>query len=457
MYNYHKNAISFARLSRFAWLVFRGDFMNPLGIIKDFDSDLFEYFKDELDRQHCSLSFIPEDNTTSPLCASIMGSVLVNTTPRTALHQNVSLENLTAKRICRLFGAEHANVKTITIEAAARIVFQSLSRRGDVVMSLDLRKKEHCNSENLAYRFVNFGIDPVTQHLDMDAIEKQAMECRPQLIVLSPINYPLNIDYEHFARIARACGAMLWCDITQLAGLIAGGVVESALPHADVVTISTHGALQGPLSSIILCKQDLAGVIDRMVITSGHRGLQTAGLAALAARIFEMEDQSYKNYAKAVVENSKAFADGFRQGGIRLVCDGSENHLVMVDAKSCSVSARGAQELLLDAGVTVRICSVLTQDPKIKYDAIRFSTLLPTTRGMTPSQMKSLGHEIAKYLSQPNDGNLKSLKKHVTEIASKLPVIDPKWVAPVVLKNLKAMRPSNSFFYISEEDGGKKH
>ena len=258
--------------------------MNPLNVIRGFDPDLYAYFEKELEYQRLSLSFIPDENSTSPLCAAIMGSVLVNTIRHFSYNRVEGLEPLAAKRICELFKADHANVRPITIEAASRVVFQSLTRRGDVVMSLDLRKKEHCNSENLAYRFVNFGVDPQSGKLDMDAVEKQAMECKPQLIIVSPINYPLSLDYERFADIAHKCGAILWCDISQTAGLIAGGVLPSPLPHADVVTFSAHGAMQGPHSSVILCSNKYASSIDRMAITAGHNGLQSAELAALADR-----------------------------------------------------------------------------------------------------------------------------------------------------------------------------
>lgn len=418
--------------------------MNPLNVIRGFDPDLYKFFENELEHQNLSLSFIPDQNATSPLCAAIMGSVLVNSTSNTAFIRNVGLEALTADRICKLFNAEHANIKTITIEAASRVVFQSLTKRGDVVMSLDLRKKEHCNSENLAYRFVNFGIDSKTHRLDYDGIEKQALACNPQLIVLSPINYPLNVDYERLAKIAKACNALLWCDISQTAGLIAGGAMNSPLPYADVVTFTAHGAMQGPLSSVILCKQEIAGAIDRMVLTSGHNGLQTAHMAALAARVKEMQEPSFKEYAKAVVENAKALAEGFIQGGLKLVCDTTETHLVMVDTRNCAVSARGAQEILADVGINVRICAALTADPTVKYDAVRFSTLSATTRGIQAKELTALGVEIAKFLLRPDEAQTKALKDKVTKIAYALPPFSSKWLSPVVLENLKALVPART-------------
>ena len=134
--------------------------MNSIELVKNFDKDLYAYFVKEIERQHASISFIPDENSTSPICAAIMGSVLVNSASALTLGRTDNLEQLTVSRLCELFDAPFATVKTITIEAASRVVFKALTQRGDVVMSLDLRKKEHCNSENLAYRFVNFGIEP---------------------------------------------------------------------------------------------------------------------------------------------------------------------------------------------------------------------------------------------------------------------------------------------------------
>ena len=147
--------------------------MNSIELVKNFDKDLYSYFVKEIEKQHASVSFIPDENSTSPVCAAIMGSVLVNSTSSSSLTLGRvnDLEKLTTDRLCKIFCAPFATVKTITIEAASRVVFKALTSRGDVVMSLDLRKKEHCNSENLAFRFVNYGVEPDTQELDMNKVE----------------------------------------------------------------------------------------------------------------------------------------------------------------------------------------------------------------------------------------------------------------------------------------------
>ena len=181
--------------------------MKSIKIVKSFDEQLYSFFVREIERQHVTLSFIPDENSTSPLCASIMGSVLVNSANSLLLGKYNVLEKITNDRLCEVFGADHATVKNVTIETASRVVFKALTTRGDIVMSLDMRKKEHCNSENLVFRFINFGIDPEKQILDMNEIEKLAKENRPKLIIVSPINYPLAVDYERFSSIAKSVGA----------------------------------------------------------------------------------------------------------------------------------------------------------------------------------------------------------------------------------------------------------
>ncbi len=410
--------------------------MNPLCLLKNTDSQLHDFFQNALSKQNHSLSFIPDENSTSPLSAALMGDILVNVAENLTLNRTENLESLTCKRICELFNAQSANLRTISIEAASRVVFQALTKRGDVVMSLDLRKKEHCNSENLAYRFVNFGVDPSTQVLDMDGLEKQAMQCKPHLIVLSPINYPLDIDYERLSKIAKDCGAILWCDISQTAPLIAAGVMQSPVPYADVVTFTSHGSMQGPQSAVILSSRELGNVIDRVAQAAGHKGLLTPQLAALATRINEMGKPYHKEYAKSVINNAKALARGMVAGGMKVFCGEPQSHLVMIDTRNCAVSARGAQELLADLGIGVRICNMLTAFSEIKYEAVRFSTLPVTTRGLNEEQVEQLGRVIGTFLQNPNDQKSLELKECVMKMTEKLPLFSSKWMEPELAKIL---------------------
>ena len=406
--------------------------MNSLNLVKSFDKELYSYFVKELERQHAAISFIPDENSTSPICAAIMGSVLVNSTNCLNLGKSDTLENLVVSRLCKVFNAPFASVKTITIEAASRVVFKALTKRGDVVMSLDLRKKEHCNSETLAYRFVNFGIDPDTQELNMDEIERLANTHKPKLIIVSPVNFSLPINFERFAKIAKACGSLLWCDLSQTASLTAAGTLENPMKYADVVTFSTHGAMQGPQAAVILCKKDLAGDIQRSETLAGHNGLTSPQLCSLAARLHEMENDGFKQYCHDVVANAQALAAGLQAGGMKIISGRTQSHLVMIDTKACAISARGAQELLADLGVHVRITQVLTNDPNVKFDAVRFSSLPATTRGITKEQMEKLGRYIGKYLTKPDDENASKITKLVTSLTSTLPAIDRKYMDPTI-------------------------
>jgi len=402
--------------------------MKSLKIVKSFDDSLYSYFVKEIERQHVTLSFIPDENSTSPICAAIMGSILINSSNSSVLGKGNTLETLTCERLCDVFGSDFATVKTVTIEAASRVVFKALTTRGDVVMSLDLRKKEHCNSENLAFQFVNFGIDPETQAFNMDEIEEIAKKNKPRLIIVSPVNYPLAIDFEKFSKIAKQVGAYLWCDLSQTAGLTAAEVLPSPVKYSDVVTLSTHGAMQGPQAAAILCKKELATAIVRSETIAGHHGLITPQLSALAARLHEMKTDAFKNYCKDVVSNSKALAKGLQEGGMKIICNGTDSHLVMIDTRFCAISARGAQELLADLGIHVRIAQILTSDSKVKFDAVRFSTLPATTRGMKPKAMEEIGVVIGHYLAKPDEANSETLMHMVATITSGLPAIDKRYL-----------------------------
>lgn len=411
--------------------------MNLLNIIRGFDGELYDYFEKELERQYYSLSFIPDENSISPLCSATMGSVMVNAQPLSAFAQHKSLEQLAIERICQLFNGEHANVKTITIEDASRVVFQALVQRSDVVMSLDNRKQEHCNSESLAYRFVNFGLDPDTQKLNLDAIEEQVKATKPKLVIVSPINYPLPVDYERFAQIAHEVGAVFWCDISQVAGLITAHALPSPLPHADIVTFTTQGALQGPRSSVIICKNKYASAIDRSAVALGHSGLGSSELAALCVHMREMQTEEYKDYCHNVVVNAESLAAGLRESGMKLIGGGTSSHFVVIDAKHCGLSARGALEILADCGIMVRNCQVLTADPNTKFDAVRFSSLPVTTRGISADQIHKLGIAIGKFLSNPNTENEGMLQTLVRETAVLLPNYHDRWLCEVVRDNLE--------------------
>ncbi|MCR5537005.1 MAG: hypothetical protein K6F05_06290 [Succinivibrio sp.] len=407
--------------------------MNPFNLLKQADPELFNFFEKKLDYQHKSLSFIPDENSTSPLCAAILGNVLINNSvTKDEFNRTMGLEGLTCKRICEIFGADHANLRAITIEGASRVVFQALTQRGDIVMSLDLRKKEHCNNENFVYRFENFGVDPKTQLLNYDEIEKKALNCHPHLIIVSPINYPLSIDYARLSAIAKAAGAYLWCDISQNAGLIAAGVLSSPVPYADVVTFRTFGSLQGPQSAVILCSSDLGNLIDRTVTTAGHKGLLTPSLAALACRMIELKSENHRAYARAVVENAEAFAEGLTRGGVKVLASGTQTHLVMVDSKSTALSARGAQELLFQNGIKVRTTDLLTSDARIKFDSIRFSTLPATTRGVSAIAMSRLGEAIAQMLVNPDEQRTAALQELIGKITCDLPIFSTAWVDDAV-------------------------
>ena len=186
--------------------------------------------------------------------------------------------------------------------------------------------------------------------------------------------------------------------------------------------------MQGPQAAVILSTHEIANVIDRANQTSGHRGLMTPQLAALAVRMHEMSMPLHKDYAQSVINNAKALATGLTEGGMKIFCGEPQSHLVMIDTRNCALSARGAQELLAELGIGVRICNMLTAYSEVKYEAVRFSTLPVTTRGLDENGLITLGRNIGTFLQNPSDEKSKELAALVASLTENLPIFNPKWL-----------------------------
>ena len=212
--------------------------------------------------------------------------------------------------------------------------------------------------------------------------------------------------------------------------------MPSPLPHADVVTFTTQGALQGPHCSSILCKKRFSSAIDRAAVSSGHSGLGSSELTALAVRLQEMQSIEYKNYCKSVVDNARSLGKGLVDGGMRLIGGDTNSHFVIVDTQSCGMSGRGAMDSLADCGIFARSCTIYTADPEVKFDAVRFSSMPATTRGVNIDDMYRLGVLIGKFLASPTPENEKKLLGLVRDLTLVLPLFHDRWLQKVVKNNL---------------------
>ncbi|WP_196592730.1 serine hydroxymethyltransferase [Pectinatus sottacetonis] len=408
-----------------------------LSSIAAFDPQLYNYFQDELQKQKYALSLMPEENYTSPLSAYLEGSILSNTS---MTHHDeeapAGLESITVSRVNKLYGSEHASIRTSNIAAASRVVFYSLLKKGDTVLSLDNRKKDHCNSESLQFNFVKFSIDPHEQRIKLDQVEKLANEHKPKIIIFSPVNYPRIVDYKHLSDIAKSVGAYMWFDICQNAGLVAAKEIPSPVPYADVVTFSTHDSLQGPQGCVILCRKKMAKSIDNTVITTGHFALKKNILAALAIVFKEAATEKYGQYCHQVILNAKSLQKGLEEEGLEILCGGTDTNLVLLNLTKLQMSCNKACSALRLAGIMTKPTVLTTAEDKITFDILRLSSLILTTRGLKEAEMYTIGHMIGIVLKNHNNPEkLDEIRQDITDIAIQYPLFSDEWLAAKAILN----------------------
>ena len=271
-----------------------------------FDPEIYGLLQEEIQKQRFTLSLLPTSNAVSPFSAYLKGSIFGNgQLDYHAVQSHMKLEEIAEKRAAKLFGADHAIVRISDIAAASRVVFQALATTGDTILSFNRRKLEHCIGEHLQYDFISFSIEPETEQIDLARVEQLAKARKPRLIIYSPVNYPLHLDYARLKEIAKAAGAYLWVDIGQNAGAVAAGCAPSPVPYADVVTLPTGDSLQGPHNAVILTSKELADNMDKAVLDTGHSMVKKNVLAALATTFLEAGSEAFKAYCEQVLKNAK--------------------------------------------------------------------------------------------------------------------------------------------------------
>ena len=250
------------------------------------------------------------------------------------------------------------------------------------------------------------------------------------MIIFSPVNYPRVIDYERLAKIAHDIGAYMWFDICQNVGLVATGQIPSPVPYADVVTFSTHDSLRGPQSSVILCKKELADIIDKTVITTGHFSLKKNILASLAVIFKEATTEKFKQYTKQVVLNAKALQKGLEEEGITILCKGTDTNLVLVNLTKLGISCKKAHNALQSADFIVKPTVLSTCDENLNFEILRLSSLILTTRGLKEVQMEHIGKMMAKVLKNIDDmAIIEEVRQEAVDIAMECPLFSDEWLA----------------------------
>jgi glycine hydroxymethyltransferase len=388
--------------------------------LKDLDPTLHAAIEAERKRQEEHIELIASENFTLPAILEATGSILTNKYaegyPRKRYYGGCkhvdTVEQLAIDRAKSLFGAEHANVQPHSGSQANIAVYMATLKPGDKILTMSLEHGGHLthghpkNISGALYQVVHYGVSKDSGRIDYDALEALAMAEKPKMITVGASAYPRAIDFERMGHIAKSCGALLMADIAHIAGLVAAGVHPSPLPHADIVTTTTHKTLRGPRGGLILCKQALAQAIDSAIFPATQGGPLMHIIAGKAICFQEAMKDAFKSYQKQVILNAKAMAQAFLDHGFHLCSGGTDNHLILIDLRPShpGISGKVAQTVLEKANITLNRNTVPfeTRSP-FETSGIRVGTPALTTRGMKEAEMVKIVRAIASILEAPED------------------------------------------------------
>jgi glycine hydroxymethyltransferase len=409
------------------------------------DEDVFQLIMHEVERQDEQLNMIPSENYCSDAVLEAMGSALNNKYaegyPRKRYYQGNefvdSVEELAIARAKELFGAEYANVQPNSGSPANMAAYFALLEQGDTILAMDLSHGGHLthgsgvNFSGKLYNFIHYGVEKETGLIDMEKVKALTKEHKPKMIVCGFTAYPRHVDFKAFKEIADLVGAYLLADISHIAGLIAGGVHPSPFPFTDVVTTTTHKTLRGPRSAIIMCKEEYGKKIDKAVFPGLQGGPHEHIIAAKAVAFKEAMKPSFKSYAQQVIKNAKVLSDVLKEGGVSLVSDGTDTHLLLLDLiKTDFIGEKGLGKkyavALEEAGIITN-CNTVPFDPStpFKPSGIRIGTPTLTTRGFKEEEMKQVGKWMIEVLKNPDNEELKiRIREEVKELCLKF---KPVW------------------------------
>lgn len=408
--------------------------MNDLLELKTVDSELYDVLCAEKDRQEGTIELIASENFVSQAVLEAVGSVLTNKyaegLPGNRYYcgcEHVDrAERAAIERAKELFGAEHANVQPYSGSVANMAAYRALVKPGDTVLGMKLEHGGHLthgspvNFSGTNYNFVGYGVSEVDELIDYDVISTLAEKHKPALIVAGASAYPRVIDFERIAKIAKDVGAYFMVDMAHIAGLIAAGEHPSPVPHADIVTGTTHKTLRGPRGGMILCKKSFAAKIDKAVFPGLQGGPLMHVVAAKAVCFKEAMSSEFVLYQKQIRKNAVAMADRLKQEGIRLVTDGTDNHLILIDVYREGKTGREAELLLEKAHITTNRDPIPGETlPMDKTSGVRVGTAAVTTRGFKEEDCAEVASLIAMTL---RDGNLDDVRARVQKLCKAHPL-----------------------------------
>jgi glycine hydroxymethyltransferase len=406
--------------------------------LADSDPAIADAIDHEVRRQHEGLEMIASENFVSRAVLEAAGSVFTNKYaegyPGKRYYGGCEyadvVENLARDRAKELFGAEHANVQPHSGSQANAAAYMAVLTPGDTILGLDLAHGGHLthghklNFSGKLYKVASYGVQRETEVIDYDELEQIAERERPKLIIGGGSAYPRIFDFARMRQIADKVGALLLIDMAHFSGLVAGGAHPSPVPHAHIVTTTTHKTLRGPRSGLILSQQQFAAAIDRCVFPGQQGGPLVHVIAAKAVAFREALRPEFREYARQIVINAKALAAALADEGFRVISGGTDTHVLLIDVFAQGMFGSEAETALHEAGITVNKNAIpFDTNPPMKPSGVRLGTPALTTRGMKEPEMRMIAKWIARALAErENPSTLRGIRSQVLELAEQFPL-----------------------------------
>ena len=405
--------------------------------VREVDAELAQFIDEELHRQQNTIELIASENFTSPAVMQACGSVLTNKYAEGKPHKRYyngceivdKVEELAQKRACKLFKMDHANVQPHSGAQANMAVFFALLKHGDTILGMDLSNGGHLshgcpvNFSGTYFDAKSYGVD-AEGNIDYEDVRQKALEYKPKLIICGASNYSKVIDFKKFREIADEVGAILLADIAHIAGLVAGGVHPSPAGYAQIVTTTTHKTLRGPRGGIIMCDEEFAQAIDKAVFPGIQGGPLEHIIAGKAVALKEAMSPEFKEYAKQIVKNAKAMAEGLIENGMEIVGGMTENHLMTLDLRKTGKTGKDMANVLERVGITANKNTV-PNDPQSPFvtSGIRLGAAAMTTRGFKEEDMKEVARIIAEAIKHSDDEKiLNEVRLDSSKLCKKYPL-----------------------------------
>lgn len=400
--------------------------------IEKFDPEIAKTIEDEKKRQMDGLELIPSENYVSKAVMEAVGSVFTNKYSEGVPHKRYyggnefvdTMEDIAVARAKQLFSAEHVNVQPYSGSPANFAVYYALLELGDKVLGMNLSMGGHLthghplNFSGRFYKIIPYGVDKETELIDYDEVRKLALQEKPKMLLAGFSAYPRSLDFKAFKEIADEVGAFTFADIAHIAGLCAAGVHENPVPLFDVVSTTTHKTLRGPRGAMIMCKEKFARQIDKAVFPGLQGGPHDHVNAAKAVAFKEALQPEFKVYARQIVKNAKAMAEELMSLGYKLVSNGTDNHLMLVDVWKMGITGKEAEIALDESGIYCNK-NMIPYDARQPLDpsGIRLGTPAITSRGMKESEMKQIANWVDRVLKNKNDLQIKKkVREEVKEM-----------------------------------------